>query len=559
MNRKPSKSAIKFLRWFCREDSIEEIEGDLLEIFSKDAIHHPGRAQRHFIYSVIKSFRWRNLKIAHRGVSIISWDLFRHYFKLSLRSIRTNPTFSFLNIMSITIGLTCCLALLTFSRYEDNFDRHYSEFNQIYRIVQHTKYPEKTEFWNTTAYPLAAALRHDFPEAGTVAQTAGPLSYTINIAGNRKTPLRYSEDYVLFADSGYMKLFQPQWLAGIQDDFNSNINCILLTETTARKYFGPDYNPEELLHNEIILIGETPLELVGIVADPPANSTIRYDILIPYSFFRNKNEYWAENWSGNYQGTTFIRLNERTKAEQMNQAINHWKKKYLKPEDDQRIEYFLQPLIEMHTDTRYGSSPGSYVISKKMIRIGRLIAVFILLIAILNFINLVSARSGIRLKEISLRKIVGGSRWKLFQQFFLENTLLVCIAVGLSLLSVQYVLVKINESLSMINLDLKIKQDDIWTIIIVGLSAILLTNIYPASILSSFKPVQLLTKQFGSRIKQSFSRKGFILFQFILIHSFVASAIIIFQQMNFFKNSEIGFSSDQVVITPAPDFSRKDP
>ncbi len=551
MKKLPPKYAMNFLQWFCREDYLEEIEGDLIELFEKQSEISPQKARNNFAWNVLRSFRLRNLK-SWKGWNIIgAVDMSRYYVKIGWRSLLKNKLSFLINIAGLSLGVTCCLILLIFIRYESSFDRYQPHADRTYRVVQHTEYPEQTLYWNTTAYPLAEALRNDFPEMEIVTQTAGPVSRIFNIENKNGSITHFEENNVLFADSFYYQVFDLGWIAGQPQTAFQHANSIVLTESMVIKYFGPDQD----VTGRTIKLKEEPLMITGVVKDAPGNTNLRYHMIISYEFFKKHNSYFSGNWSGNYEGTTFVVLKESGIRTNLESKISSWKKKYLKPEDDSRISYFLQPLPDIHNETLYGSIPGGYVMPKKLLRVAVFVALFILLIAIVNFINLITAKSSTRLKEVGVRKVVGSTRLDLIKQFVTENTLVVLLSLIFSIGLTYGLIDQLNNLLSIINLQLSFQPDDFRLLLLIGAGTILLATIYPAVVLTSFKPIQILKKDILLTNLRGFSlRKGLTVFQFVLVQLFVIAAIVVATQMNLFRNTELGFTAGDIVMTPAPEY-----
>jgi len=549
---KPPEPFLKFLRWFCREDYLDEIEGDLVELFEKRVeTSSLKKAKWRFCWDVVTSFKLRNIK-AFKSTSNLT--MFQHHLKMGSRQLLKNKVYSGINILGLSIGITCCLVIFIFIKYESGFDNFHPHAGKTYRVVQHTKFPDQTLYWNTTAYPLAEALRNDFSEFELVTQTAGPVNRFFSFENDDN---RFESNYVLFVDPYYSKVFNLNWVLGDPHTALQHTNSIIITEQIAIKCFGDQANNSAILGKTILLNGKDPLQITGIVKNAPGNSNLRYEILIPYEFFRQNNPYPTSNWSGNYQGTTFVVLPEQIAEQDIEARISGWKKKYLNPEDDQRISYFLQPLQDLHTETLYGSSPGGYTLSKRILQALAFVGIFILLIAIANFINLVTARSTARAKEVGVRKIIGSTWSNLVRQFILENTLLVFITIIVSLGITHVLLSQLNFFLHSINLQLALQWSDVGLVLLLGLLTILLGTLYPALILASFKPLQILKNNLSMRGDRGFTiRKSLTVFQFSIMQLFIIAAIIVGLQMNYFKSEELGFSTDAIISVRVPQFDK---
>ena len=546
----PPKWPLSLLRFFIRNEYLEEIEGDMEEVY-QDYLntYSVKRTNRLYVLETLKLLR-PNLMQRIRGLSRFSnYLLLRHYLKIGWRSIKKDKVSTAINISGLTMGLTVFLVLFVFVKYESGFDHFHRLVNRTYRVVQHTQYPEEELHWNTTAYPLAAALREDFQNVELVTQAAGPFDRVFSVEDETGKIHLYESDFVLFVDPFYPEVFDLEWIHGDPTTALNELNSAVLTERVAKRYFGES---SEAIGKSIMLNAKDELVVTGVIKDAPGNSNLRYEILVPYEFFKHHNTYFANNWSGNYQGTTFVVLPQSGSVEEIETAFVPWKKKYLDPEDDQRINYFLQPLRSIHTESFYGSSPGSYTMPQWVLDAAMFVGVFILIIAIVNFVNLVTARAGLRSREVGIRKAIGGSRANLIKQFIFENVILVFITLGLSVLAAEFVLDFLNQALAILNLKLILTWNDTGFVLIAGFVTILLSTIYPALVLSSYKPIEALKNEIS--FKGTKLRKSLTVFQFSIVQVFIIASIIVSSQMEFFKNKNLGYSSEAILIAPIPSF-----
>lgn len=481
--------------------------------------------------------------------------MLKSFFKIALRHLVKNKLSSFINIFGLTLGISVCITVLIFVRYESTFDAFHKNSEKTFRVVQHNQLPDQILYWNTTAYPLAEALRNDFPEIELVTQITGPVSRVFEVEDAVKNENRFEEPQVLFVDPFYAKTFDLAWLAGDKNTALNGMNSVVLTETLAKRYFGLNAtNFQSALGKTILLQNKDPLTITGVVETPKGNSDHQYNMLIAYEFFKVNNTYFSENWSGNYQGTTYVVLQDPSLKTSFESKIAAWKSKYLNPKDNKRISYHLQPLKEIHNETRYGPSPGGYIIPKHILNIATVVAFFILLIALINFVNLVTAQSFSRSKEVGVRKVMGSKKYHLILQFVLENGLVIFLAAILSIAVVRWLLNLLNSNLTVIDLNLAFQWHHLLYLLAVVVLAILIAAMYPAIILSGFKPIQALKNKFNTSKKTSFDlRKSLVTFQFVVVQLFVIAAIILAFQMDHFEKSELGFNRDAVIITAAPD------
>jgi len=476
--------------------------------------------------------------------------MLRNNFLLAWRNLIRNKSFSIINILGLSIGITCSLVITIFIRYELSFDHNHQKADQIYRVVQETKFAEDAEYWTTTAYPLAEAIRNDFAELPFVTQASGPVPRLFRVEDQAGNVTRFEENYVLFVDPYYAKVFDFHWLEGDPETALLKPASVVLTQSLARKYFNLEtLQKESILGKHMMLNNKDELTVTGVVADAPGNTSLKFNMLIPYEFFKVNNAYYSSNWSGNYQGTTFLVLKEGQSTVTLEKQLSEWKNKYLKPEDDNRITYRLQALKKMHTDAKFGSSPQSYVMPEKMIYAGIGVAIFILVIACVNFINLATAQAANRAKEVGIRKVMGSSKAGLITQFLNENILLVGFTLVVSLALTQFAIDKINQILSIINLNLSLDWSVVLIVLLIGCLVILLACLYPAVVMASFRPVESLKLKFSNQRTGGLSlRRSLIVFQFSIVQLFIMGTLVVAAQMDYFQNKYLGFSKEDPII-----------
>ncbi|MEK6480371.1 ABC transporter permease [Catalinimonas sp. 4WD22] len=479
--------------------------------------------------------------------------MFRNYWKTALRKLLRDKRLALIKILGLSIGMTCCMVMYVFVKYELSFDSFHQKADQIYRVVQHTRFAEETYHWSSTAYPLAEALRNDFSDLTLVTQTAGPVSRSFSIRDTDSELSKFEEDQVLFTDPYFWQVFDVQWLQGNPDAAFPNPNSALLTRSLAVKLFGEKWESLEVMGKIIQLNSKDALQITGVVEDPAANSSILYRILVPYAFYKMHNPYFAENWSGNYQGTTYIIPQHNENIQALEQQINTWKSKYLNEHDNQIISYALQPLSEIHTETLYSTSIQSYTMPLKTIQAAIWIGIFILLIACINFVNLATAQAAGQAKEVGVRKVLGGSRFQLFVQYLGENSLIILIAVLLSLFLTHLCLGQLNDLFAFFHLQLSLSRDMIGFAILIALLVSALATIYPALVLSAFEPVKALKNKIKTAHSRGFGlRKSLIVLQFAIVLMLGIGALVVYQQLHFFQNLDLGFVKEAVVTTPVP-------
>jgi predicted permease len=487
--------------------------------------------------------------------------MFRNYLTTTLRNLHRHRSYAVINVMGLALGIACAVIIFTLVRYETSFDHFHRLADRTYRIVQHAQFAGGEEHWGETAYPLPAALRADFPALEHVTQAAGPFSRIISAENGNQELVRFQEEGILFVDPYYPRVFDFEWLAGNPRTALSGPSSVVLTKSLADKYFGDALaKNQSVLGRRMKLNDKDELLVTGIVADPPRNINLPFGMLVSYDFYKRNNPFYAGNWSGTYQGTSFVVLPEGYRKDVFEKQLVAFKAKYLPPEYNARVTYLLQPLGEIHTNPFY-SNQGSYVVPGQLLPAVGLVGVFIVLIAAVNFINLATAQAVRRSREVGVRKALGSSRAQLFGQFMGETGVLSVAALLLALTLTQVALRQINALLSVVALDLRFDGLVVGFAVATTLLVTLLAGFYPALVLSGYNPVAALKNQITAASRGGLSlRRGLIMGQFALAQLLIIGTIVVAAQMHFFRQKDVGFRKDAVVTVPVPntDFAQRE-
>ncbi|MDJ1502813.1 ABC transporter permease [Xanthocytophaga agilis] len=487
--------------------------------------------------------------------------MLRNYITIAFRRLWVGRVYTLINVTGLALGIVCSMVIYVFLTYELSFDTFHSQSSHIFRIVEHNHKANGTQYWNTTAYPLAEAIRSDIPGSIT-AQTAGPISRIISSDDGKGNIRRFEEKKILFVDKYYLQLFDFQkvfdqkenglWIAGSPQTAFNKPNAVILTQRSAEKYFPTEVSQKETLIGKTLKLNNTDeLIISGIIQNPPVNTNLLFDLIVNYQFFKTNNPYKATNWSGNYEGTTYVLLDPTIQPSTFEKQLAALKKKYMKAEDDRRSSYFLQPLTDIHTQTQYGSL-GSYTVQKELLWSLASLGVFLILIACINFINLTTAQAVKRSKEVGIRKAIGGTQLQLFFQFVSETFLIVVIAVGLSTVFLHWLLSSLNSYLTIIELDLQIDSTLIVFSILLCIIVSIIAGFYPAIVLTHYQPIKALKGVIKTGSYGLLLRKGLIIFQFGITYCLLVGMLIVAQQMDYFQHKDLGFVTEAVVTVKMP-------
>ncbi|QHS57278.1 FtsX-like permease family protein [Mucilaginibacter sp. 14171R-50] len=466
--------------------------------------------------------------------------MLKNHFKIALRNLWRHRVFSFINITGLSIGITACFFIFMYVAFELSYDRFHTKADRIYRLVTDIKTPSETIVTDVTSWAFAPNIKTDFPEVESFVRVSGG-SFLV-----RKGNVKFQEEKTLFADSGFFKMFDFKLIKGNPQTALSAQASIVFTETAAKKYFGTS----DPVGQTVLLTGDAiPALVTGVMKDIPENSQIKADMLISMSTLTQRfNKGIEEQW-GNYGATTYLLLKPGVNAQVLQSKFPAFVEKR-NGEQSRKQQMFatlsLEPLTEVYLHSKRG---GQDVGSISNVYIFSIVAVFILLIACINFINLTTARSVERAKEVGIRKVIGAAKGELSRQFIGESVVLCLIAFVITVI-LSVVLLPLFNQLSGKTISAGVFSNWYYLFILFGVSVGigLLAGIYPATVLSSFKPVLVLKGRFSAGTKGNFLRKSLVVAQFTISIALIIGTIIVYNQMDFMRNRDLGFSKDQMIV-----------
>jgi hypothetical protein len=461
-----------------------------------------------------------------------------NYLKIGLRNLLRHKVFSLINICGLALGMTCAILIMLWAKDELSFNKFHKESHLLYRVMEEQHYPGGEDL-TTDSNPsqLQDALKKGFPEITHAAKTTWEMHQLFAYDG------KVLKETGRFVGNDFLQMFTFPLLKGDPKTALSEPRSVVISEKMANKYFG---TTEDVVGKIFKVNNEYSYRVTGIAKDVPANSTIKFEFLMPVKDFEAMpgNE-WLQSW-GNNGLRTFIKLRPDADVAALNKKIKYLIKQHL-PESE--TELFLQAVDDMYlrSDFRQGKSGGGKI---EYVRLFSIVAVFILVIACINFMNLATARSAKRAKEVGVRKVIGATRSNLIGQFLGESVLVALLACVLSVNLAQAILPSFNEMLhKQIQIDY---SDPVFICLVLGIALFtgILSGSYPAFFLSSFKPVSVLkgTIKFSNNV--ALFRKGLVVFQFILSAVFIISTLVIYKQIHFIKNKNIGLDRENVMFIP---------
>lgn len=458
--------------------------------------------------------------------------MIRNYFITAIRNLIRHKSFTLINLLGLTVGLSTAMFIILWIRDEVTYDRFNQDIDRIYEVFEHQTYSaDKIYTFPATPGPLAESLKAEFPEVEISARSTW----------ENRALLRYGEKSFYaegrFADSTLLKIFTFHWLAGDSDDPLPDPSSIVLNASLAQKLFGE----ENALGKVIRFKNEEDLKVTGIYRDLPANSTLQCEFVAPFVYFEKENS-WLESWGSNGI-LTFVKLRPGTDYLRFNEKIAD----YIKGKNEgSTVTLFLHPYKDLHLYSNFedGKLNGGRITYVKAFTY---VALFILIIACINFMNLTTARSTIRSREVAVRKVIGAQKFSLVKQFLGESFLITFLAMITSLLLILF-LMPVFNGLTGKQISLDLRDYHFW----LGFTSILLvtgllSGSYPAFFLSSFKPVQVLKNQSRNSFQGAGLRKILVVVQFTLSVILIISSLVIYNQINYLQNKYLGFDKENVI------------
>ena len=461
--------------------------------------------------------------------------MFKNYLKISFRNILGNKTYSIINVVGLAVGMCVCFFAVLYVRFELSYDNYHEKSDQIYRLVTDVKTVSGTEYKSTTG-AMAAAIQDAIPEV--LAATRIFPDYLIV----QKDQDLFGEEKIAYADSSIFSVFTIPLISGNPATvFNSSYNLVL-SETAAKKYFGKT----DPVGQRLMINGKDPAYVTGVMKDMPMNSSFRTDILVS---MKTLGPEWETNWK-RFFFYTYLVLPVNVSIPALNGKIT----KLIKARTDQSLskyELFLEPLKTVYLEgkprgTRGGTSASG---SWNNVYIFSIVSLLVLFIACFNFVNLTTAYSIRRMKEIGVRKVLGGERRQLIIQFLMDAVSISCIAFLLSTFLI-FLFLPVFNAIAGKNIiaDHYLLTGLLLFLLPGALSTGLLAGIYPAFFLSRMSPIQSLKGKIISAGAGLTLRKSLVIAQFSVSIILITATVVVYKQLDFMKNHEPGFKKDHMLV-----------
>ena len=465
--------------------------------------------------------------------------MIKNYFKIAWRNLFRNKGFSATNLLGLTIGITCTILIALWVKDELTFDKFHTNHSSIYKVYANRDFNNQIYTDQNMVLPLAGAIESAIPQVEHAVVTTHRQERIITYGETKLKKQGYR------VSNNFFKVFSWKFINGNAATAIADPSSVVFTKSAAKALFG---NEDPI--NKVVKFNnnDNDFKVTAITEDVPGNSTFQYDFIFPFNPSEESYKNAMQNWQ-NSSWTVFLQVKPGTDLKQLGKTITDLK--YQHDADDRKIStYFAFPFSKLRLESEFkdGKNVGGMI---EYVRLFSIVAVIILLIACVNFMNLSTARSEKRAREVGVRKTLGSGKRQLVLQFFSESIILAFIAFVLSVLVVYLLLPLFNELVDK-NLSLDLTQPLFW---LAALGLIILTGIiagsYPALYLSSFNPVKVLKGTFLPGKKTALPRHILVVGQFAISILLISATIIIYQQIQHIKNRDIGYNPDNLVMIPA--------
>lgn len=482
--------------------------------------------------------------------------MFRNYFITAIRSLSKNRTYTSINILGLALGIGCCLIIFLIIQTETSFDNFHPRKDRIYRVVSEENPSNGKLYLTGTHFPASKSLRIDFPELEAVVATKNERGAVVSFESSNKNepPKKFREETgVGFAESSFFEVFGFELVIGNPSTVLDGPSNAVISESTARKYFMNE-NP---IGKTLIVSNKAEVTITGVFKDFPRNTDFPFNKLIlswqaldGFKHYINLSSWDVRMGSAQ----TFVVLPTNGDPVDYEQRLIAFAQKYLTRVEESGHKYHLQPLSELHSDERYGNYMNEAVTPESM-RTLAIVGLFIIITASINFINLATAQAVKRSKEVGIRKVLGTTKAQLIVQFLTETTLITTLAVVIGLALSEVTLLYLAEQIQFIGTPEFVWSWDIG-LFLVGITVFTscLSGLYPALIISNYKPVRALKNTLdGSNSKGLSLRRVLVVTQFTIAQVLIIGMFVVSDQMNHFYQKDLGFNKESIIEFTLPE------
>ena len=555
MNQPPPKWPDKLLQRFCAPHLLEEVLGDLHERYYR-RVQQVGEAKARRLYyrEVLAYLRPSVIKRqSYQPPKPIPMDMLKNHFKIAFRNLGRKKVYSSINILGLAIGLACCLLIFQYVSFEYSFDTFNENEATLYRIIQTTQQSGgEPKAKPSTGWAMAPALAQEVPEVVRFTRLH-PEYYGALVTNPNQPNKAFEEEWVYYADSTFFQMFTYPLTKGNPARALTS-GTVMLSEATARKYFGD----EDPLGQSLDVTGwiNGTYRVDGIFRDVPTNSHLRFDILLPMVDLLEKSDFSDPGTGWGWTNfTTYVQLHSNADLPAVEQKFTDilmsnrredWQPK------NTTGKLSVQPLRDVHLNEDLGASKtvtGSYQTVYFFIIIG----LVILLIALVNYVNLTTARALDRAREVGVRKVVGAQRGQLVNQFLTESVFVILLSFALAVALAEVFRPTLNELAGLNLTDALWTSTDFWiALLALFVTTSLLAGLYPALALSSFRPVAVLKGRVSRAANGAWLRRGLVIGQFTATIVLLIGITVVYAQLNHMRSRDLGINLEQILTVASP-------
>jgi len=535
----PPRLFLRFFRWFCRPEYLEDIEGDLIERFEK-RVKTLGikKAKKLFIKDVIKLFKPSLIKKFEGNHKLNYYGMFKHNLLVSIRGFKRYKSAFFINLIGLASGLACAMLIYLWVQDEKGIDKFHALDSQLYQVM--LNHEESVSINTTTDSPglMAAALEKEVPEIVDAVQATPSFWFGDMLLATTDKTLKAKGKFV---SPKYFELFSFHIIEGNAETVIQAKESIVISKSLALRLFN---NTENLIGKTIewqLLDEKRTFQISGVFEDVPPNSTEEFDFVMAFEVFAElvgKGIHW-----GNYNAITYVKVVSNTNIDQLNEKLADFVKN---KSEGSNVTPFLRKYADGYLYNKFenGIQAGGRI---EYINLFSIISIFILLIACINFMNLSTAKASRKTKEVGVKKSLGASRKTLIIQFMEESFLMSLLSIVLAIVLVFLLLPQFNFITDK-QIDFVIDLQLLKSIVVIFLVTGLVAGSYPAFYLSKFNPAKVLKGKLKASVGELWVRKGLVVFQFSLSVILIVAVMVVHKQIEFIQNKNLGYDRENLII-----------
>lgn len=542
----PPGLALKFFRWYCHPKMQDYIEGDLMEVYDvRLRTLGKKKADLKFIVDVLLLFRPGIVRPREDHQNLNTYGMYKSYFKIGWRNLAGNKGYSFINIAGLALSMTCGIFIFSLVKSNLSFDNFHENQDRIYRVVTEL-HRDDIAYRSSVPSPLGEYFRNDYAFGEKVARVYNERDVLITLnKGSERIKFKETEG-VAFSETTFFEIFNFPLLEGNHATVLTEPNTAIVTERIAQKYFG-DKNP---VGETFWLENKVAFTITGVLKNLPSNTDIKTEIYVSYPSLKSYNRWLAsdtDGWGGIRDGMRcYILLQPNIPIAQVEEVMSAYVKKY-RPTSKNVHHYKLQSLADIHFNAQYGGA-----VEKRNLWILSVIGLFLIGTACVNFINLATAQALKRSKEVGVRKVLGGLKSQLFWQFIFETGMItfagVVVAAVLAYITFPYV-----NNFFKTEIVINLFSDWPLTLFILtlGIVVTIFAGYYPGLVLAGFQPVTALKGKLSQQNIGGFNtRRTLIVTQFAISQVLIIGMVVIMNQIQFARQSDLGFDKEAIVMIP---------